>query len=125
MQALANKEDLLKLGRGAVEHDFHCEHSTTRTEMHIYITRACIGPDTFAGVPTDPSGVGMGQHGMAQHRRTCGNTLPRACETVLGVEGGDRHGGWGRGIHGRGPGRLRLSRASTRTQRGSAMWRRC
>ena len=34
-------------------------------------------------------------------------------------------GGWDGGIRGRGPGRLRLSRASTRTQRGSAMWRRC
>ena len=114
-----------KLGRGAVEHEFHCEHSTTRTDLYIYQgvigDLPCIG-DTkiFAGVPSDPSGVGRMGAFVA-----CGNTLPRARETVLGVEGGDRGGGWGGGTRGRGPGRLRLSRAGTRTQRGSAMWRRC
>ncbi|EOD32731.1 hypothetical protein EMIHUDRAFT_112194 [Emiliania huxleyi CCMP1516] len=48
----------------------------------------CIG-DTkiFAGVPSDPSGVGRMGAFVA-----CGNTLPRARETVLGVEGGDRGG---------------------------------
>ncbi|EOD18128.1 hypothetical protein EMIHUDRAFT_196220 [Emiliania huxleyi CCMP1516] len=57
--------DLLrgKLGRGAVEHELHCEHSTTRTDLYIYQgvngDLPCIG-DTkiFAGVPSDPSGVG-------------------------------------------------------------------
>ena len=44
----------------------------------------CIG-DTkiFAGVPSDPSGAGRMGAFVA-----CGNTLPRARETVLGVEGG-------------------------------------
>ena len=52
----------------------------------------CIG-DTkiFAGVPSDPSGVGRMGAFVA-----CGNTLPRARETVLGVEGGDRGGRVGR-----------------------------
>ena len=78
-----------KLGRGAVEHEFHCEHSTTRTDLYIYQgvigDLPCIG-DTkiFAGVPSDPSGAGRMGAFVA-----CGNTLPRARETVLGVEGGD------------------------------------
>ena len=81
-----------KLGRGAVEHEFHCEHSTTRTDLYIYQgvigDLPCIG-DTkiFAGVPSDPSGAGRMGAFVA-----CGNTLPRARETVLGVEGGDRGG---------------------------------
>ena len=78
-----------KLGRGAVEHEFYCEHSNTRTDLYIY--QGVIGDlpfigDTkiFAGVPSDPSGVGRMGAFVA-----CGNTLPRARETVLGVEGGD------------------------------------
>ena len=81
-----------KLGRGAVEHEFYCEHSNTRTDLYIY--QGVIGDlpfigDTkiFAGVPSDPSGVGRMGAFVA-----CGNTLPRARETVLGVEGGDRGG---------------------------------
>ncbi|EOD18750.1 hypothetical protein EMIHUDRAFT_209293 [Emiliania huxleyi CCMP1516] len=49
------------------------------------------GGAIFAGVPSDPSGVGRMGAFVA-----CGNTLPRARETVLGVEGGDRGGRVGR-----------------------------
>ncbi|EOD19700.1 hypothetical protein EMIHUDRAFT_117918 [Emiliania huxleyi CCMP1516] len=85
-----------KLGHGAVEHEFHCKHSTTRTDLYIYQgvigDLPCIG-DTkiFASVPSDPSGAGRMGAFVA-----CGNTLPRARETVLGVEGGDRGGRVGR-----------------------------
>ena len=65
-----------KLGRGAVEHEFHCEHSTTRTDLYIYQgvigDLPCIG-DTkiFAGVPSDPSGVGrMGAFVACSKERT-------------------------------------------------------
>ncbi|EOD35921.1 hypothetical protein EMIHUDRAFT_227018 [Emiliania huxleyi CCMP1516] len=85
-----------KLGRGAVEHEFHCEHSTTRTDLYIY--QGVIGDlpgigDTkiFASVPSDPSGAGRMGAFVA-----CGNTLPRAREPGLGVEGGDRGGRVGR-----------------------------
>ena len=39
-----------KLGRGAVEHEFYCEHSTTRTDLYIYQgvigDLPCIPPTT-------------------------------------------------------------------------------
>ena len=58
-----------KLGRGAVEHEFHCEHSTTRTDLYIFrvilqIEKCLTGAEAEEKrgaaeslAPTDPSSV--------------------------------------------------------------------
>ena len=94
----------------------------SRTDLYIYQgvigDLPCIG-DTkiFAGVPSDPSGVERIGAFVA-----CGNMLPRARETVLGVEAGDRHGRVGRWDPRTGTGTVEAVKGQYTDAEG---WRRC